>query len=740
MLKVLLVEHSEEDAAAHVTALEGAGMAFEHRRVDSPSALDEQLDAFDPHLVVSRLTLPDLDGFSALAAVQAKRPDVPFVVIASDGDEARALEAVRHGAADYVPAGRPHRLQLVLMKAQREHEINRQRRREEEHIGRLTRMHAVVSGIGSTVARTRDRQELFQEACSIAVEHGRFSLVWVGVPVAEAKLKPIAWYGHNDGYLQKVGERLDERPEDHGIGGQALREKRIIVVNDISSDEQVMYRREALESGYRSVAALPLLVQNEVAAVLLIYATDVRAFDDHAMALLSALAGDLSFALEYMAKEERLNYLAYYDVLTGLCNRNLLHDHLRQAIAHARRANELVAVAFVDLDHFKLVNDTLGHTAGDQLLKEVARRIAGSTREGDTVARLGGDEFIIVLPDQKRPEDVSVVMHRVLSAVSQGTYLERHNVNMTCSIGVALFPQDGNDSETLLRNADAAMYRAKELGRGHIQFYAMEINEKLSERLLLQSNLRHAIEREELHVQYQPRVDLASGAVIGAEALLRWKSAEMGLVPASKFIRIAEESGLIVQIGDWVMRRVCAQIREWQDRNLPFTCISVNLSARQFQEKGLSASIAAAIEQYRLTPECLEMELTESTVMSDVEQAIAALRRLRDIGLKLSIDDFGTGYSSLSYLKRLPVNRLKIDRSFIHGITGGSEHDAAITQAVISLAHNLDLKVTAEGVETEDQVEFLKVRRCDEAQGYLFGRPMDPGDFEQLLLKRAAAA
>lgn len=728
-----MLEDVPSDAELELRTIRQAGIEFESRRAESRNEFLGLLAEFKPHVVLSDFSLPGFDGLSALKLVREKYPDLPFIFVSGTIGEERAIEALKHGATDYVLKGNLARLPSSVLRALREAEEYRQRRRQEEKLARLSRIHAVLSGINSAIVRIHDRRELFQEACSVAVEQGEFRMAWVGLAVpGAATLKPVAWYGHNDGYLDEVAAAMDGAAENRGISGQALRQRNVIVVNDIENDQRVVFRKEALARGYRSLAALPLLVDDEVVAIFMIFSGETGVFDQEEMKLLSELAGDVSFALGYLAKEEKLNYLAYYDVLTGLTNRNLLQDHLKQAIAHANRLGRMVAVVVIDLDHFKLINDSLGHSAGDQLLKEVATRLLSCIRDGDTVARPGGDEFVMVLPDQVSEESVSPVIQRLLESVSRAIYIENQELNITCSVGVALYPQDGGNVEMLLSNADAAMYRAKDLGRSNFQFFAKEMNAKVSERLLLQANLRHAIERDELFLHYQPKIDLRSGRLIGAEALVRWRSRKMGLMSPGRFIPIAEESGLIVPVGEWVIRQVCAQNRAWQEQGLPPVCISVNLSAHQFRRKGLPQLIATALREARLDPGYLEMELTESMVMHNVEQAIMILGDLKAMGLELSIDDFGTGYSSLSYLKRLPVGRLKIDRSFVQDIASDPD-DAAITQAVISLGHSLGLKVTAEGVETEEQLAFLKANACDEAQGFYFGKPMPAADFALLL-------
>ncbi len=430
--------------------------------------------------------------------------------------------------------------------------------------------------------------------------------------------------------------------------------------------------------------------------------------------------------------EERVRRLAYYDTLTDLPNRDLFRDRLERALSRARRNRRTAAVAFLDLDRFKNINDTLGHAHGDLLLQEVARRLTEAVRETDTVSRFGGDEFVILMADMGQRHGATVAANKILNAFSRPFDLDGIEVAVSTSIGLALFPDSGEDVETLLKNADTAMYQAKNLGRNTYQFYSPEMNALALRRLLLTSDLRHAVDKNELSLLFQAQVCSDGARAIGAEVLLRWNHGTEGDVPPAHFIPLAEETGLIVTLGHWVLQQACQQFKNWLERGYGLATLAVNLSAKQFKDPGLAASIEQVLQETGLSPRYLELELTESMLMEDPDGARRILEQLKRTGIRLAIDDFGTGYSSLSYLKHFPIDTLKIDRSFVRGLPDNHD-DIAIAEAIVGLSRSLRLKVLAEGVETADQRDFLEKLGCREMQGFLFGRPAAAADFETLL-------
>ena len=430
--------------------------------------------------------------------------------------------------------------------------------------------------------------------------------------------------------------------------------------------------------------------------------------------------------------EETIKYQAYHDLLTGLPNRALFTDLLNHEIPQMQRTRSKLAVLFLDLDHFKNINDSLGHAAGDALIQQVAVRLKTGMREFDTLARIGGDTFTILLPLVNRPEDAKKIVEKVMGSFKQPFIIDDHELRVTASIGISIHPEDGEDAETLLRNADIAMYHAKDQGRNNYQFFNTALNIRTIERILLENRLRQAVERGELLVYYQPLMDIKTQEMVGAEALVRWRHPELGLLNPVQFIPLAEEIGLIIQIDQWVMRTACAQLKAWQETGYPLRYVTVNLSARQFQQPDLAEIISGVLEETGLSPESLGVEITETLAMRDTELTSRSLSKLDSMGIRFAIDDFGTGYSSLSYLKRLPIHKLKVDKSFIISLTRDPDYQA-IVSAVIAMAHILKLKVIAEGVETEEQLFFLRETHCDEAQGFLFSKPLPAEEFGKLI-------
>ena len=592
-------------------------------------------------------------------------------------------------------------------------------------IMRLNRVYAVFSGISSTITRTRDRQELFEEACRIAVEHGGFRMAWIGLLDANGlDVTPAARAGHDDGYLDRI--RLTARegaPDSCLLLAEALRKGSPVVCNDVDSDARMArWREPALQRGFQSLVVLPLHRGVTLAGVLLLYAPERGFFDTEEMKLLGEVAGNISFALDHIEKTERLNHLAYYDAITGLANRTLFHERLAERLRTAERERDRFAVCIFDVERFKTINDTLGRQAGDTLLRQIAMRMADIVGGRGQIARVAADGFALVLPDVLSEDDAARRLEQTIRACFEAPFtVEGRELRLSAKAGLALFPNDATQAEALFANAEAAWKNAKETGERYL-FYTQKMTEAVARNFSLESRLRIALERNEFVLHYQPKVDLQTRSIVGAEALIRWDSPGTGLVSPMEFIPLMEETGLILEAGAWALRQAARDHREWVRRGLAAPRVAVNVSAIQSRQRDFVDAVTDAVGRGAASSP-IDLELTESVLMKDIEGNIAKLNALRALGMKVAIDDFGTGHSSLAYLARLPVDALKIDRSFV--ITMLDDPGAmSLVQTIITLAKSLRLTTIAEGVETEEQAKMLRLLRCDQMQGYLISKPL----------------
>jgi diguanylate cyclase (GGDEF)-like protein/PAS domain S-box-containing protein len=601
-----------------------------------------------------------------------------------------------------------------------------ERKLQELKIVRLSRVQAVLSGINSAIVRIRDRQKLFEEACRIAVEHGGFGIAWIGtfnpdteelVPVACAGVEADSFVAHSR-TATRAGSRLSG-----GIAGRAIREKRAVYSNDLLDEATPggARRQEAVRRGYRSTVTLPLVVEGAAVGNMTLFAREPGFFDDEEMKLLNELADDISFALDHIVKEEKLNYLAYYDVLTGLPNRTLFRDRLEQRVTAARRDQKIFSVMMLDIERFRHINETLGRQAGDILLREFTKRLKNVLEETDVVAHMGGDYFTIATRRAEEAADIVRLLEQILGGVSGQPYeAGGSELRLAVRAGVAVYPADGADADSLLRNAEAALKDAKRTGHRYL-FYAPQMNAKVAEQLKLENDLRRAILEEQFVLHYQPRVDIVSGNLTGLEALIRWMHPDRGLIAPGEFIPILEGTGLILEAGRWALKRAATDHAQWRAAGLKAPRIAVNVSAFQLRRDDFVEDVVNALAgsdgfQY------IDIEITESMLMENIEANIEKLQAIQAIGMQVAMDDFGTGYCSLSYLAKLPINSLKIDRSFVSQMAKSAEQ-MSIVSTIVSLARALNLKVVAEGVETQEQSNLLRLLRCDEAQGFLYARP-----------------
>jgi diguanylate cyclase (GGDEF)-like protein/PAS domain S-box-containing protein len=616
-----------------------------------------------------------------------------------------------------------------------------ERKAAEQKIIRLSNLYAALSQTNRAITRRTDPQKLFDEVCGIAAQYGNFELATILMIDPQSQwVRPIATAGIYREYIGTVRISADpDVPEGTGVTGTALRSGQPVICNDVSLDPRTLpWRSALLGRGLHALANIPLRRRGQVVGTLFLGSSVTDFFDDQLVQLLVEMGSNISFALDAMDKEsqrreaeERLAQLAQYDVLTGLPNRSLFLDRLHQAMARARRSGAMIGLMFFDLDRFKQINDTLGHSTGDKVLQIVAARLKEHLREADTISRLGGDEFTLIVEGVPSGSRLITVAHKVREAVAAPMQVDGRQIFVTTSIGITVFPRDGTEVDELLKNADIAMYRAKQEGRNAHQFYREDMSLSTSDRLYVEAGLRQALGREELQLHYQPSVCVRSGRVLGMEALLRWNGPGGTGGPAA-FVPVAEETGLIVDIGRWVLEAACAQAAAWQRNGLGPLLLSVNVSARQFLHRDLFDVVAGALERSGLAPGQLGLEITESMLMQRAAEVTDTLARLDELGVRLAIDDFGTGYSSLTYLKRFPVRDIKIDQSFIADIPADPD-DVAIVRAIVAMARSLDIAVTAEGVETREQLGLIGELGCDTYQGYLFSRPLPAEVFEALV-------
>jgi PAS domain S-box-containing protein/diguanylate cyclase (GGDEF)-like protein len=614
------------------------------------------------------------------------------------------------------------------------------RKAAEAKIRRLDRIHALLSGINSLIVRVRTRGELFDESCRIGVSLGGFKAAWIGLADRGAMtLVPVASAEADPKYLEFIRETFvlsESSPAGSSLIARAIRERRVLFSNDTQSDPAIRFKSEHVRRGYRSLALLPLLVSGDAIGVLALYSDKAGTFDDEELTLLRELAGDISFALEHIDRSEKLERLGYHDALTGLGNRELFQERLDRRVRSSAHDHGMLAVVAFDIERFRTINETLGRTRGDELLRQLAARAGRFVGDPDRLARFEADHFAAIIPEMPDRAALLAYIERGYRDVLGTPFtLGGTELRAACRLGIALFPADGDNADALLRNAEAALKKAKSRGDRYL-FYAREMNEGAAEKLALENKLRAALEKDEFVLHYQPKMSMDDRAIVGVEALIRWQSPQLGLVPPAKFIPLLEETGLILQVGAWALRRAALDHRRWSEAGLDAPRVAVNVSAIQVRQRDFVRGVEAAIRD-GVSPPGIDLEITESLVMEDIQGNIDKLGQVRALGVNVAIDDFGTGYSSLAYLAKLPVQTLKIDRSFV--TTMLSDPDTmTLVQTIVSLAHSLRLKVVAEGVEEEAQAQVLRRLGCDEMQGYLFSVPVPAERIAALLASSRA--
>jgi diguanylate cyclase (GGDEF)-like protein/PAS domain S-box-containing protein len=692
-LNILLIQHDPSDAHAVREALVNSGdQSFEVEWARSCAEGVERLTRTEKAktnavaAVLVDLFLPDSDGIETFDRLFAAAPQIPILVLVASQDEEIARLAVQRGAQDYLLKGRLDN--YLLPKA-----------------------------LGSMIERAAHAEALFDEK-----ERAQVTLNSIG----DAVMSTDVWC--NVTYLNLVAESLTGWSREEAAGRPLDEVFRII---DSATREPVANPMRLAIQENKAVGLTPNCV--------LIRRDGVEAAIEDSAAPIHDRRGQVTGAVMVFhdvstarALSLRMSYLAQHDSLTDLPNRILLDDRLTQATTRARRHRQKLAVLFIDIDRFKNINDSLGHATGDRLLQSIAQRLLTCVRSSDTVSRQGGDEFVILLSEVAKTQDAAVSAEKILQSLSAPLAVEQHELPVTVSIGIATAPDDGNDAETLLQNADFAMYHAKDCGRNNYQFFKPEMNVRAVERQSLENDLRHAIERQEFVLHYQPKVNLKTGAIVGVEALIRWRHPHRGLLEPSTFIPVAEECGAIVPMGRWVLREACRQARAWQSAGLPRLRIGINISAVELRAKDFVEGVRFILTETGMDPRFLELELTETFLMEDSTATGSVLQALKDTGARLALDDFGTGYSSLTYLKRFPIDTLKIDQSFVRDLATDPD-DASIVSAVIAMGKSLQKRVVAEGVETREQLAFLREKDCPVGQGNFFSPPVAAAELVQLL-------
>jgi diguanylate cyclase (GGDEF)-like protein/PAS domain S-box-containing protein len=687
--KILLIENDPVVAEAiRATLAAPGGGSFDVEWVRQLSEALERLGKKGIAAILLELSLPDSQGIETFDKLFAATPDVPILILGGNTDQALAQRAVAHGAQDYLLP---------------------------DHLDSYSLTRALRNAI---------ERKAVEDALYVEKERAVVTLNSIGDAVLCTDISG------NITYLNLVAETMT------GWGRQEATGHPLAEVFRIIDGSTRMPARDPMEMAVELNRTVGLTVN----CVLVRRDGFESAIEDSAAPIHDRAGRVIGAVIVFhdvsaaRAMSLQMTYSAQHDLVTDLPNRLLLNDRISQSIALARRRNRPIAVIFLDLDRFKYVNDSLGHAIGDKLLQSVSKRLLAGVRGSDTVSRQGGDEFVILLSEITYPEDAATSARKILRSLGAPHSVGGQDLHIDGSIGISVYPEDGGNAETLIKNADTAMYHAKEKGRNNFQFFKADMNRKAVERQSLEGSLRRALEREEFLLHYQPKVNLDTGEITGVEALIRWQQPARGLLPPSQFVPIAEDCGLIVQIGRWVMREACRQARAWQDAGLPALSIAVNVSAMEFRDSGFVEHVRTILSDTGLEARYLELELTEGVLMEDAESAASVLRELKKMGVQLAVDDFGTGYSSLSYLRQFPIDVLKIDRSFVQQISADPE-DSTIVSAIINMGKSLKHLVVAEGIETQQQRAYLQTQHCAEGQGYLFSRPMAAAQFAQLLQK-----
>ncbi|HEX4674578.1 MAG TPA: EAL domain-containing protein, partial [Steroidobacteraceae bacterium] len=697
-----------------------------------------ELRELRPHLVISDFSLPGYDGSAALSLVRREAPDVPFIFLSGTIGEERAIEALKAGAVDYVLKTNLARLGPAVKRALGEVALRSARQDAETRIERLSRVLHMLSAINAGVVRIRDRTHLFQEACRIAHDIGKYSCAFVTLIDPGTRIaRPVAWSGvsadKKDEVSFPVGPVSGNDEQFDTITGRALRTGMEVVCNDIlGAGSRLVFSERLFSLHINCLAAIPLLVDDTPVGAFTVGSNDSCGSSEEELRMLREVASNLSFALQYLHKEDAVRFLSYFDPLTGLAKRALFCERVARLLArHAGEDAEVLVVAF-DIERLGVINDSFGRHVGDQVVQFVADSVKSQFEGTDCLAHLDSGNFAVVISGRASYEDSVRVLHeRLAAAFSLPLIVGDHEIRINVKAGLARYPENGVDAESLLQNAEAALHKARKSGERFLR-HRREINTEVAERLALEQRLRVALDAEQFELHYQPQFSVATRMLSGAEALLRWRDPGRGLVAPAVFLSVLESTGLIVDVGEWVLVRAVHDLRRWQRLGFESLRIAVNVSPVQLRDPDFEARFFSAAGWQSKMGNGLDIEITEGALLEDSVGLTRTLQSLRSAGAQVSIDDFGTGYSSLSRLSQLPVDALKIDRSFTRGLVG-DENSQAVVSTIVSLARAFKLSTVAEGVETVEQFEILRALGCEQSQGYLHGRPVPADEFDELL-------
>jgi diguanylate cyclase (GGDEF)-like protein len=746
-LQFVVVEDSVADAELVARHLAKAGLDVVMHRVQTEADFISALHEKQPDLILSDFSLPQFSGLRALDVAIANAPDTPFIYVSGTIGEERAIDALRRGATDYVLKTNLSRLSSAVERALREAALKadqrkseHQRREQEIRLQRLTRTYRMLSSTSSAILRLRNRIDLLDEVCRIAVNQGGYERVSISLIDTDARvLRPRACAGTDSEPLQAVDSADLDSVAEPGMAVRAIRTGSPSVRNDLAGEPTMAERHEVLMAqGYRAVAALPLLIDGTPIGVITLFSAQSEVFDEAELGVLLELTANLGFALQYLAKDEAVHFLSYFDSLTGLAKRPLFCERLAQRISDdAADGNGRTVVVF-DVQKLGTINDSLGRYVGDRLIEKIAARLKQAYADPECVAYFGGGTFAVMLADMGNSSDTGRLMQNAAAQTFvEPFYIDGHELRVSIRSGLAFYPHDADSADALVQDAEAALKAAREDNEKYM-LYGLVTQRPTSRSLALEARLTGALEREEFLLYYQPKVNIDSGRIEGLEALLRWQDVQDGLVPPSLFVPLLERSGAIVDVGEWVLLQAARDIRRWVAAGLANIRVAVNVSPLQLRRRDFVERVLASIKPAIKQPAGVDIEITESMLMQDLELSIGKLSQLREAGIGVAIDDFGTGYSSLRLLARLPVDTLKVDRSFIQSIAD-SPNMMTLVSTIVSLARAFNMKTVAEGVETAEQLQLLRLIKCDQAQGFLHGRPTPASEVPSVIARLSPA-